>query len=126
MPKQKYHLVEKNEHEILMDEFFVDKNKTEENKSSIFDYKSINDYNSIFKYRSSNAMMRSNNAIDFGIEKSYILFFLVSKINNVYFSVETKPLDGVELMLTYFIIGLFYVAMVLLMPFSLLFCLKVT
>ena len=69
MLKSKYQLVEKNEHEILMDEFFVD-NKKNENKGSIFDYKSINDYNSIFKYRSSNLKMRSNNAINFG----FILF----------------------------------------------------
>lgn len=101
MPKSKYHLVEKNEHEILMDEFFVDKNK-KENQESIFDYKSISDYNSIFKYRSSNSKMISSNAINF----------------------ETKPLEGAELMITYLIIGFFYTAMILLMPFSLFFCLK--
>lgn len=65
--KTKYQRVEKNEHEILMDELFP---KSQQNlydrKDSVFDYSSINDYKSIFKYRSSNAMQRSNSAINFG------------------------------------------------------------
>ena len=126
MPKSKYHLVEKNEHEILMDEFFVDKNK-KENQESIFDYKSISDYNSIFKYRSSNSKMISSNAINFGKTKfdSFNLIGLIKFLNNFLNTLETKPLEGAELMITYLIIGFFYTAMILLMPFSLFFCLKV-
>lgn len=62
----KYELVSKNEHEILMEELFQDNSKIYDKNASAFDYKSINDYKSIFKYRSSNAMHRSNSAINCG------------------------------------------------------------
>jgi hypothetical protein len=110
MLNTKYKLVEKNEHEILMDELFPKMNKiannteSNDNNKSVFDYKSINDYNSIFKYRSSNAMMRSNSTLN----------------------LETKPLKGFELMFTYAVIGFFYFLVILFLPFSLFFCLKVS
>ena len=65
----KYQLVEKNEHEILMDELFPNNNRQNsfDNSKSVFDYRSISEYKSIFQYRSSNAMQRSNSAINFGL-----------------------------------------------------------
>ena len=79
-------------------------NESNDNNKSVFDFKSINDYNSIFKYRSSNAMMRSNSTLN----------------------LETKPLKGFELMFTYAVIGFFYFLVILFLPFSLFFCLKVS
>lgn len=91
----------KSDHEIFLEELFQGSNKEEKDNryKSIFKYDSINQYKSIHQF---DKLHRQNG----------------------YIENESKEQAGLEVFLNYGIIGFFYFFMVILMPFSLIFCLK--
>jgi hypothetical protein len=88
----------KTEHQIFMEELFGKKEKQKDNYKSIFEYNSINQYKSIHTYDKLNQATESS-------------------------LIERQP-GTLELLLNYGIIGIFYILMVVLLPFSLFVCLK--
>lgn len=68
-----------------------------------FNFKSIAKYDSIFKYSSPKTLYKTDSTLVIG---------------------ETKPLDGVEKIIYHSIVFTFYALLILLMPLSLIFCLK--
>jgi len=88
----------KTEHQIFMEELFGKKEKQKDNYKSIFEFGSINQYKSIHTY---------------------------DKLNKVTDSSLTERKPGtLEVVLNYGIIGIFYLLMFILLPFSLFVCLK--
>lgn len=58
--KAKYHKVNKDEHEILMDEFYGRNQSMIDPNEKAFDFTNLNDYNSIFKYSTNRNFQREN------------------------------------------------------------------
>jgi hypothetical protein len=58
--KAKYHKVNKDEHEILMDEFYGRNQSAIDPNEKAFDFTPLNDYKSIFKYSSNRNLYRQD------------------------------------------------------------------
>lgn len=72
-PKQKYHQIKTNDHE--MDEFFDSKKSFINNNEKAFDFTPANDYKSIFTYTNSSLKRQNHFDIDSGkLIKKMLLF----------------------------------------------------
>lgn len=105
MQKAKYQKINKNEQEILIDDLNTNKFKSNfvNNNEKAFDFTSINDYRSIFNYKASNSFLRHN---DLQMEQS------------------SKELKRSERLINFTIMAIFYSFFLILLPFSLIICLK--
>lgn len=101
----KYHATKTiDEHEQLINDLFNRDKYDPSRNERAFDFTSINQYESIYHYRTDNSLKRQN-----------------------HYSVDSdaKKISGLEKYVYYTIVGIFYLLLVALLPFSLFVCLKV-